>query len=212
MKSSYDLIVIGGGTGGNGVARMAANAGWSVASFDSDAILRYDGSTGEFLGEFVGTGVGGLDGPDAGTTFGPDGHLYVPSFFTNRVLRYHGVTGAFLGIFAGLGAGQGSPGGLSRPRMLLFRPNGELWVSSSGSSRLLAFDSNGKLVRRILNLGGISGFAVHPNDGNLYVTSSTNNFVRIYDWFSGALLETLVPSGSNGLQGATYVTFVTPDR
>ena len=36
MTKSYDLIVIGGGTGGNGVARMAANAGWSVASIDSE--------------------------------------------------------------------------------------------------------------------------------------------------------------------------------
>ncbi|MBL8580278.1 MAG: NAD(P)/FAD-dependent oxidoreductase [Mesorhizobium sp.] len=32
---NFDLIVIGGGTGGNGVARMAANAGWKVASIDS---------------------------------------------------------------------------------------------------------------------------------------------------------------------------------
>jgi glutathione reductase (NADPH) len=32
---SFDLIVIGGGTAGNGVARMAANAGWRVASIDS---------------------------------------------------------------------------------------------------------------------------------------------------------------------------------
>ncbi len=31
----YDLIVIGAGTGGNGVARMAAAAGWKVASVDS---------------------------------------------------------------------------------------------------------------------------------------------------------------------------------
>lgn len=31
----FDLIVIGGGTGGNGVARMTANAGWKVASIDS---------------------------------------------------------------------------------------------------------------------------------------------------------------------------------
>ena len=34
-SKSFDLIVIGGGTGGNGVARMAANAGWKVASIDS---------------------------------------------------------------------------------------------------------------------------------------------------------------------------------
>ena len=36
MKNCYDLIVIGGGTGGNGVARMAADAGWNVASIDSE--------------------------------------------------------------------------------------------------------------------------------------------------------------------------------
>lgn len=31
----FDLIVIGGGTAGNGVARMAASVGWKVASIDS---------------------------------------------------------------------------------------------------------------------------------------------------------------------------------
>ncbi len=34
MSSDFDLIVIGGGTGGNGVARAAAAAGWKVASVD----------------------------------------------------------------------------------------------------------------------------------------------------------------------------------
>ena len=34
MPNDFDLIVIGGGTGANGVARMAANAGWKVASVD----------------------------------------------------------------------------------------------------------------------------------------------------------------------------------
>lgn len=37
----YDLIVIGAGTGGNGVARMTAAAGWNVASVDS---LPYGGT------------------------------------------------------------------------------------------------------------------------------------------------------------------------
>lgn len=40
-NASYDLIVIGAGTGGNGVARMAAAAGWKVASIDS---LPYGGT------------------------------------------------------------------------------------------------------------------------------------------------------------------------
>lgn len=39
--SDYDLIVIGAGTGGNSVARMAASAGWKVASIDS---LPYGGT------------------------------------------------------------------------------------------------------------------------------------------------------------------------
>ncbi|MEO6976139.1 MAG: NAD(P)/FAD-dependent oxidoreductase [Gallionella sp.] len=34
-NKDFDLIVIGGGTAGNGVARMASNAGWKVASIDS---------------------------------------------------------------------------------------------------------------------------------------------------------------------------------
>ena len=34
MVQEFDLIVIGAGTGGNGVARMAAAAGWKVASVD----------------------------------------------------------------------------------------------------------------------------------------------------------------------------------
>lgn len=37
----YDLIVIGAGTGGNGVVRMVASAGWKVASIDS---LPYGGT------------------------------------------------------------------------------------------------------------------------------------------------------------------------
>ncbi len=40
-NESFDLIVIGAGTGGNGVARMAAAAGWKVAVVDS---LPYGGT------------------------------------------------------------------------------------------------------------------------------------------------------------------------
>ncbi|WP_339747157.1 NAD(P)/FAD-dependent oxidoreductase [uncultured Maricaulis sp.] len=41
MTKEFDLIVIGAGTGGNGVARMAAAAGWTVASLDA---LPYGGT------------------------------------------------------------------------------------------------------------------------------------------------------------------------
>ena len=46
------------------------------AAAGTDSILRYDGATGQFRGQFVATGSGGLDFPE-GITFGPDGNLFV---------------------------------------------------------------------------------------------------------------------------------------
>ena len=40
-QEQFDLVVIGAGTAGNGVARACSNAGWKVASVDS---LPYGGT------------------------------------------------------------------------------------------------------------------------------------------------------------------------
>src|SRR5438309_7558521 len=57
-------------------------------------VLRYDERTGDFLGEFVPSGSGGLSKP-SGLIFGPDGNLYVGTpNGTNSILRYDGLTGA----------------------------------------------------------------------------------------------------------------------
>ena len=80
-----------------------------VGSGATNQILRYDGTTGAFLGVFA--SGGGLSLPDA-HLFGPDGNLYVSSSHTDNVLRYSGTTGAFLGVFAsggGLKISQGYP-------------------------------------------------------------------------------------------------------
>jgi hypothetical protein len=73
-----------------------------VASDGTNNVLRYDGTTGEFLGVFVVAGSGGLNQPE-GLVFGPDGRLYVGSGGTNNVLRYDGNSGAFLDVFTGAG-------------------------------------------------------------------------------------------------------------
>src|SRR2546425_192547 len=49
-----------------------------VASYNNDSILRYDGTTGNFVSAFVSSGSGGLSRPQ-GITYGPDGNLYVSS-------------------------------------------------------------------------------------------------------------------------------------
>jgi len=84
------------------MASIAATS-WSavqdfyVASESTNSIKRYD-LAGNFLGDFVAPGSGGLSAPQ-GVTFGPDGHLYVSSGGDNNVKKYHGQTGAFLGNF-----------------------------------------------------------------------------------------------------------------
>src|SRR3990170_1183036 len=85
-----------------------------VTSFNSNEVLRYDGTTGAFIDAFVTAGSGGLDVP-VGLVFGPDGNLYVSSGSTNEVLRYDGTTGAFIDAFVTAGSG-----GLDLPSFLIF--------------------------------------------------------------------------------------------
>ena len=80
----------------------------------SDAVLKYDGTTGAFLGNFVASKAGGLADP-VGLVFGPDGNLYVASEDSEQVLKFNGATGAFIGVFVTAGSG-----GLSGPNFLAF--------------------------------------------------------------------------------------------
>lgn len=63
----------------------------------SDLVERDDGGTGEYLGDFVSAGSGGLDAPTF-FAFRPDGKFFVRSHY-DRVLQYDGETGAFEGAF-----------------------------------------------------------------------------------------------------------------
>jgi sugar lactone lactonase YvrE len=69
-----------------------------VSGYYSNSVLRYDGTTGDFLDAFVPAGDHGLQGTE-GICFGPDGNLYVVSQGTNSILRYDGTTGTFLDVF-----------------------------------------------------------------------------------------------------------------
>ncbi len=180
-----------------------------VASFETDAVLRYDGSTGAFRGVFVAPGSGGLDGPDTGIVFGPDGDFYVPSFWNHRILRFDGATGAFSGEFVPPGLG-----GLSHPRTILFRGDGLATVSSEGSHQVLRYDaSSGAFVDEFVPAfsGGLfapSGMSFGPDDGHLYVTSTSTDKVLRFDGASGAPLGDFVAARSGGLDAPTFLAFV----
>ena len=73
---------------------FAADHNLYVASFGTDEIKCYDGTTGAFIGNVVTAGSGGLDGP---VDLQVDDVLRVTSYLTNEVKQYDPGTGEYLG-------------------------------------------------------------------------------------------------------------------
>jgi hypothetical protein len=189
----------------------SAHADLFIGSAGPDNILRFDESTGDFLGEFIPRGQGGLGDP-AGLIFGPDGNLYVSS--GNSILRYDGITGDPLPSPGNSGAifvRPGSGGSTSTfDCWLIFGPDGHLYVTSGGitappaSSSVLRFHGiTGEFLGAFVppgggGLNGPRGLVFGP-DGNLYVNSfdSGPGPVLRYDGMTGAFMDVFVRSGSN---------------
>ncbi|HKQ50713.1 MAG TPA: NHL repeat-containing protein [Phycisphaerae bacterium] len=123
-----------------------------------DNVLKFDGSTGAYLGEFVSTGSGGLDDP-TGMAWGPNGNLFVASIQTDRVVEFDGLSGQFIRVFA-------SGENLQRPRVVEFGPNGNLFVANETADNVVEFDgSSGAFVRVFAESGGLDypiGMAFKP--------------------------------------------------
>jgi hypothetical protein len=119
-----------GGLNGPGVLWFGPDGNLYVVSKNTNQVLRYDGSSGAFLGVFV-------DDPSLvearHLAFGPDGNLYVSQVTPEQIRRYDGVTGASQGVFATSSNLNGALG-------LLFMPRGDLLVGSALTNAILRFD------------------------------------------------------------------------
>jgi sugar lactone lactonase YvrE len=165
-----------------------------VGNSSGNNVLRFDGNTGNYLGEFIPPGSGGLSNPDQ-IVFGPDGNgddkpdIYVssgdkpgnsPEPPASAVLRYDGITGAFIDKFVGDNPNTAADetGGLFRPYGLAFGPDGNFYVSSFLSDKILRYNGQtGQFIdvfasgnQQAGGLNGPNGLLFAP-DGNLYVTT-----------------------------------------
>jgi WD40 repeat protein len=182
----------------------AAKQDLLVSSRLTDNVLRYDGVTGDFLGEFVTAGSGGLDVP-FGMDFGPDGNLYVAGGGSEpRVRRYDGATGAFVGDFTPLFA--------EAVRGIAFEPDGNLYGTSAG----VVFRANGITGAFIdnfvdLGLGELAtGFTFGP-DGNFYVGSFFANEVLQFDGTTGDFIKVFAEIPIAGSMGNVGAVIFGPD-
>jgi hypothetical protein len=186
-----------------------------VSSQANSSVLRYDGTTGDFLDAFVPTGLGGLNTP-RGLVFAPDGNLYVSSNGTQSVMRYDGTTGAPLPAPGQLGAVFASADGL-QPGSLVFGPDGNLYVGNRrGDNSVLRFNgATGEYIDTFVSPGSggltqVAGLNFGP-DNNLYICNNTSDNVLRFDGTTGAFIDAFIPPGSGGLGHPARLFFTNTD-
>src|SRR5688572_12856706 len=69
-----------------------------ISDYRANAIFRYDGVTGEFLGTFAQGSEQRVDRP-AGLRKGPDDQLYTAGFGRGEVVRYDLASGRMMDVF-----------------------------------------------------------------------------------------------------------------
>jgi streptogramin lyase len=132
--------------------------------------------------------------------------LLVSSESTGEILHYSG-TGAFIDAFVTAGAG-----GLSTPAELVFGPDGNLYVSSFGTSEVRRYNgTTGAFIDAFVTAGagGLSsptGLVFGP-DGNLYVSSFGTSEVLRYNGTTGAFINDFVTASSGGLSSPLGLVF-----
>ncbi|WP_414544807.1 PEP-CTERM sorting domain-containing protein [Nostoc sp. CCY0012] len=166
---------------------LPANANLLISNTTGNNVVLFDEQNGQFLGNFITSGSGGLISPDD-LNFGVDGNLYISSGnnpSNSAILRYDGKTGKFIDVFA-------SGGGLSRPYGAAFGQDGFLYVSSFLTDQILRYNgTTGKFIDVFASGNGLSGGLNGPNDllfapdGSLYVTTQGSIAVNNEATFPG---------------------------
>lgn len=166
-----------------------------VASSGNNRILRYDGTTGAFVSEFVSSASGWLD-HETSLTFGPDGNLYVANWAAGvghlAVLRFQGPNGT----------SPGSP-----------------MPSAGNNGQTLSPPAEAACLRRSVFCLALMGMGTDT----LTCTSPTRNTTAAMPWprrtlallnattATGAFIDTFISVGSGGLREPFLLTFTETD-
>jgi hypothetical protein len=141
-----------------------------------DAIKQFDLNTGAPLGDFIATGVGGLNGP-WDVLFRSEGDVLVTSIDSDNILRYD-INGAPLGVFA-----AGFPFG----EQMVQAQNGNILVSDFSRNAIVELNPAGGEVRVLTGVSGPRGCYELAN-GNV-LTSNASGVYEV-DRIAGGIVST----------------------
>ena len=158
---------------------------------------------------------GVVSGPMRSLALGPDGNgdgrqdLYVVNAGNDEVLRYDGLSGAPIDVFVSSGAG-----GLANPVDLRFGPDGNLYVTSGGTSadpqpnEVLRFDGQSGAFIDVAAAGLQSAISFDfGDDGNLYVANRDTNTIERFDSTTGQSLGVLIADAAGTTGDLRMATF-----
>ena len=189
------IVTLPGGS--NPTALAFEHGNLMIAGFETDEVRRYS-PAGVLIDTPVPARSQGLNGPDNGMTFGPDGRLYIPSYNNSALFRLDLGTGVMTRVVAAGTAGLRNTRGL-----LHERGTNNLFITSEGSGAILRYDIATQAVTPVrTGLGVLTGIDYAP-DGDLLVASG-DRVLRL-DPQTGADKGTLVAFQSGGLRGSTFI-------
>ena len=174
-----------------------------VTSRNDNTVKRYNGETGDFIGNFATSDSSGLSRPQE-VLFHSSGDLLVTGHDNINILRFDGETGVYKGPFT-------SGYSLDSPTKTMVGPDGYLYVSQWGilQNKVIRFDAEtGGFIDAFTSQGVFQGCGqAWDSLGNLYVASWGNGNqgnVQKFDT-AGQYLEIFIPTGI--IQGPTNLWF-----
>jgi len=187
--------IVAAGAGGLNNAKDVAWSGSTllVASVATNTIIYYDSS-----GTPTGVVARGISTPtDSGMTFNAAGDLIIGSVNDNDLAEYDGTNGGVVRKFF-----DACPTSLASPSDVVIGPDGNVYVTCTGSDAVHRFTPSGSPLGFFVTggSGGLTyprGLAFGPN-GNLFVASGFTYEILQYNGTTGAFVNVFVDSGGNG--------------
>jgi len=178
--------------GPDGTISIVDQLNYRVQQFQSDGtFLRQWGGIGMGPGRF-GQPAGGLQSGPTGIAIAPDGTIFVADTWNHRIAAFTS-DGTPLRQWGTYFNGQENPAALPQhisafygPRGIAIGPDGLLYITDTGNSRIQVFDQTGKFVRTFGTFGtgdgqmdNPVGIAARP-DGTIAIADTNNARVLLF--------------------------------